>query len=121
MATRFVVTQIKPCLRCKGSKFVTAPIWADYWTWFGEYRLAHEGKAPSKEEDRDWWAELGYYDWEPAESSGGIPNEEMECPDCGGFGELRVEVDLFDALKAYEEMGKCAADIGEFPCTCGWH
>jgi hypothetical protein len=120
MATRFVVTQIKPCPRCKGCQFVQEPIWKDYWVFVEEFRSKNE-RVPNPDEDRDWWAERGYFDWEPA-NSGGIPPEECECRECGGTGRSELEVDLHAALKAYEEMGACGADIDDTSeCTCGWH
>jgi hypothetical protein len=50
-----------------------------------------------------------------------LPDEEITCRECEGEKFIETEVDLFTALKAYEEMNDCAANIGDAPCTCGWH
>ena len=101
MAT-YYVTKESICPTCKGYKFIQEPIWKGYWEWANEFK-AQNGRIPNKDEDRDWWADHGYYDWEPA-GVGGIPDEECACPDCDGTGVKVEKVELADALRELERI-----------------
>jgi len=114
MATRFVVTQIKFCHQCGGTGILQHPAWKAYWK-------EHSGKpAGSREEDRKWFEEHGWSDGLSIRTDG-HPDEEIICSECDGKGEIVSEIDLHAALKAYEEMSKCAARKSTEPCTCEWH
>jgi hypothetical protein len=97
---KFYVTKEETCPRCKGWKFVQAQIWKDYWEWFNKFKKK-SGRIPNRDEDRDWWAELGYWENDPDEP---IPPEEHECPDCNGLGVKVEKVELADALRELERI-----------------
>jgi hypothetical protein len=94
---------------------VQHPAWREYWK-------ENSDKPPmSLAEDRRWFDEHGLNRSGIDIDTDDLPDEEIICDECEGNGTIESEVDLFKALKAYEEMKQCAADIGDAECTCGWH
>lgn len=116
MTTHFYVKQVKkPCMACKGKGSIEHPAWM-------EYREKNRGKpAQTEEEMRRWFLNHGWYQESSIYGASLLPDKEIHCSACNGRGETITEIELSAAIKAYEEMGKCAADIGDFECTCGWH
>jgi len=101
MAT-YYVTKESICPRCEGYKVVQEQIWKDYWEFTNDFK-SKNGRIPNRYEDRDWWADAGYFDWEPV-GVGGIPPEECVCPDCDGTGVKIEKVELADALRELERI-----------------
>lgn len=117
MPTHFYVKQVKTCSQCNGKRMVQHPAWTEYWKEHADQKI-----ATTIEDDRIWFQDHGWYRGSCLDiRTDGLPDEEVYCSECEGEGEIVTMVNLSKALKAYEEMGKCAADIGDVPCTCGWH
>lgn len=118
MATQFIVKQVQVCKKCKGKQLVQHPAWDAYWE-------EHKGQpSHSHEYDLKWFEDHGWINapgYRLDSENDGFPHEEIACRECHGEGYIETEVDLFTALKAYKEMDECAANIGDAPCTCGWH
>lgn len=120
MATRFLVKQIKTCHVCNGKGRVQHPAWVEYWS-----DPKHQNKSlMSLESDLQWFKDHGWMEspgyWLEQQLNG-LPDEEIICRECNGEKYIETETDLFTALRAYSEMEKCAANIGDDPCICGWH
>lgn len=99
MAT-YYVTKESICPKCEGYKFVQTPIWKAYWE-FSEKCKSGTGKLPTREQEADFWASYGYYEYLPGSEP---PSEEMECPECEGTGTKVEKVDLADALRELERI-----------------
>jgi len=86
---KFLVIATRTCTRCAGTGWVEHPEWA-------EYHAARNAAADRGEDIRymDWFRARGY------DSEDAIPPEEIPCPDCKGFGEIRSEVTLEEALQS---------------------
>ena len=98
MATNYYVTKETTCPRCKGYKVIQEPAWRDYWKAVNSKKIGRDNDAM-----KGFFADMGYFDWEPS-GSGGIPPEECACPDCDGAGVLIEKVDLAEALRAIERV-----------------
>ncbi len=88
----YYVTKESVCPRCEGRRVVQTQIWKDYWDFANTFK-SKNGRLPNRDEDREWWIDAGYFDWETV-----LPEEECECPDCEGAGIKIEKVDLIDAL-----------------------
>jgi hypothetical protein len=100
----YYVTKESVCPRCEGRKVIQEPIWKDYWDFAYAFK-SQNGRLPSRDEDRGWWTDAGYFDWETV-GQGGIPPEECECTDCEGTGVKIEKVDLMDALRDALHCGR---------------
>ncbi len=95
MSTRFVVTQISTCPKCKGAGVVQHPAWEEYWA-----DPIHDVKASmSPEHDLRWFTGHGWMET-PLDR---LPDEEITCDECDGMKLTRTEVDLFTALNSLEK------------------
>jgi len=84
---KYVVIAKLTCARCRGTGWVEHPEWA-------EYHAAWKAASDRGEDIRyvDWFRARGY------QSEDAIPPEEIPCNDCNGFGDVRREVMLDEAL-----------------------
>lgn len=89
----YYVTKADQCQRCKGSGFVTHPVWQRYWQ---EYARRFPDGAPTSFAETDFddafWRSEGY------EDRRSIPDEEEPCPECEGQGHIETRVRLEQAL-----------------------
>jgi len=85
----YLVIANETCTRCGGTGWVEHPEWA-------EYHAAWKAASDRGEDIRymDWFRSRGY------ESEHAIPPEEIPCPDCKGFGDIRYEATLEEALQS---------------------
>lgn len=83
----FLVIQENVCERCSGDKVVEHPLWEEFWKEF-ENRGFY---LPQREVEEFFREKLGW-------NEDDLPSEEVNCPECGGSGVVRSEVDLAIAL-----------------------
>ena len=83
---KFMIKQVSPCPDCRGQKVVQHPAWADFWK-------THNILLSSEQLDAWFGFNYGY---------ASAPDEEIECSECEGQGEIETEIDLREALAAIE-------------------
>lgn len=87
MTKGYWIIERSSCEECQGEKVIQNPHWAAFWE---KYPLGH---WPEIEEERQFWAECGYYN--------GPPPEEHICDCCQGKGFTEKDVPLLHALIAF--------------------
>ena len=83
---KFMLKQISPCSICHGCKVIQHPAWADFFK-------THDILQSTEQADAWFSANYGY---------ASAPDEEIECADCEGTGQIETEIDLREALSAIE-------------------
>ncbi|GIV82179.1 MAG: hypothetical protein KatS3mg051_1533 [Anaerolineae bacterium] len=92
---KYFLIKRERCARCGGTGYTQHPAWGSYWV---EYAKRFPNGTTEAEKiiafDNAFWRDEGYAD------PNRIPAEQEECPDCEGFGVIRAEVGLEEALMA---------------------
>ena len=83
---KFMLKQVSPCPVCRGQKVVQHPAWAEFWK---------TNDILKSTEQVDAWFGVNY-------GYASAPDEEIDCDECDGTGQIESEIDLREALAAIE-------------------
>jgi len=77
-----MLKQVSPCPVCHGQKVIQHPAWAEYWK-------THDISQTMEQINAWFGVNYGY---------ASAPDEEIECGECDGTGQIESETDLREAL-----------------------